>query len=130
MTTAAQGFLRFDRLVSVHRFVRAATRDDAVSGAMSGVWLLTGPLPGTPALIEQSAVHHVRSVRYCHADAGSDLWWVAIDVKTTVLTANSDAASEAARWAVALSCTGSQLEMFAPKIQVLAYGVSPTARAA
>lgn len=119
MTASSQGFVRFQHRINMHRFVRATTRDDAVSVVAWSVWLVTGRLSDPPAVIEEAAVHQMRAAHYRHAGAGVNLWWVVTDAKVTVLAADSAAAGEAARRAVTVRCTGPQPDVFAHETQVL-----------
>jgi hypothetical protein len=121
---------RFRYRVSVHRFVRVATRDDAVNAAACSVWLVTGPMSDPPAVIVEAAVHQVRAARYRHAGAGDGLWWVVTDAQVTMLAADSVAASEAVYQAVTVRRIGPQLDVFDHEMQVLPCNASAPRRAA
>jgi hypothetical protein len=130
MTATLYGLARFQYRVSMHRFVRAATRDDAVTAAAWSVGLVTGPMSDPPAVIVEAAVHQVRAARYRHAGAGDNLWWVVTDAQVTVLAADSVAASEVLYRAITVHRVGPQLDVFDHEIQVLPCNASAPRRAA
>jgi hypothetical protein len=130
MTAKSYGLARFQYRVSMHRFVRAATRDDAVTALAWSVGLVSGPISDPPVVILEAAVHQVRAARYRLAGAGDNLWWVVTDAQVTVLAADSVAASEAVRRAVTVRRIGPRLDVFDHEMQVLPCNASAPRRAA
>ncbi|MEN3225231.1 MULTISPECIES: hypothetical protein [Mycobacteriaceae] len=120
---------RFERRVTLHRFIGAKDAEAARRASTYGVRLCTGPIHGLDAVIEDAGLAGTRAAIYRH-HGEQPLWWVSTDIVATIIAADERSATEAAYLLVSVNATDADGDVFRYEVQVLGDTASHSQRAA
>ena len=122
-------FGRFERRVTLHRFIGAEDAEVARRASTRGVRLFPGPIHGLDAVIEDARLAGTRAAIYQHRGE-QPLWWVSTDIAATIAAADERTATEAAYLLVSVDAPDASRDVFRYEVQVLGDTASRSYRTA
>lgn len=105
----------YQATVTVHRFLRAGTVDDALSVGHLGVHIDTEHLSAATS-VSKVAIARTDAREYRHAGAGPGLWQAEVTVTADIATPDMSAAREAAFQLLTVEASPS--DVFEPEMRV------------